>query len=177
MRLDRLLDAELGELAGRSAQEARKWLEAHWSPPRREAHPEEIDQALHGFLGEAAQQGRFFAGALDEQTPPLLDARRPDARWKAIATIWRCRRGRFDLLGYRGLDFGAPIDWHLDPISGRRSPRVHWSRIDPLDRAQVGDSKAVCQLNRHHRWLPFPPTYALPEDPPSVTTPHPPPTP
>src|SRR5712692_10814799 len=143
MRLERLLNAELGELAGRSAQEARKWLEAHWSLPRREAHPEEIDEALRGFLGDAAQQGRFFEGALDEQTPRLLDARRPDARWKAMATIWGCRRGRFDLLGYRGLDFGAPIDWHLDPISGRRSPRVHWSWLDPLDRAQVGDSKVV----------------------------------
>ena len=164
MRLERLLNAELGELAGRSAQEARKWLEAHWSLPRREAHPEEIDEALRGFLGETAQPGRFFEGALDEQTPRLLDARRPDARWKAMATIWGCRRGRFDLLGYRGLDFGAPIDWHLDPISGRRSPRVHWSWLDPLDRAQVGDSKVVWELNRHQWWLAFAQAYAWTKD-------------
>jgi hypothetical protein len=164
MRLERILNAELGELAGRSAQEAMKWLEARWSLPRREAHPKEIDEALRGFLGGTARQGRFFAGALDEETPRLLDARRPDARGKVIEAIWRSRRGRFDLLGYRGLDFGAPIDWHLDPVSHRRSPRVHWSRIDPLDRAQVGDSKVVWELNRHQWWLALAQAYSWSKD-------------
>src|SRR5690242_14677045 len=41
--------------------------------------------------------------------------------------------GRFDLLGRRGLDFGRPIDWHRDPVSGTRAPRVHWSRVDYHD--------------------------------------------
>jgi len=34
----------------------------------------------------------------------------------------------------------------------RRSPLVHWSRIDPLDPALVGDSKIVWELNRH-QWI------------------------
>ena len=32
------------------------------------------------------------------------------------------------------------------------APRVHWSRLDPLDPATVGDSKVVWELNRH-QWL------------------------
>jgi hypothetical protein len=61
-------------------------------------------------------------------------------------------RGRFNLLGYRALSFGNPVDWHLDPVSGRRSPLVHWAMLDPLDLEQVGDSKVVWELNRH-QWL------------------------
>ena len=37
--------------------------------------------------------------------------------------------GRFDLLGYRDLSFGWPVDWHLDPVAGVRAPRRHWSSI------------------------------------------------
>jgi hypothetical protein len=43
-------------------------------------------------------------------------------------------------------------------------PRVHWSRIDPLDRAQVGDSKVVWELNRHQWWVPFAQSYAWTAD-------------
>ena len=58
----------------------------------------------------------------------------------------------FDLLGYRGLWFGDPIDWHADPVHGRRAPRMHWSSIDPLNPDTVGDSKVVWELNRH-QWV------------------------
>ena len=60
--------------------------------------------------------------------------------------------GHFDLLGYRGLHFGEPINWHLDPVSSRQTPLWHWSRIDALDPALVGDSKVVWELNRH-QWM------------------------
>ena len=60
--------------------------------------------------------------------------------------------GRFDLLGYRDLTFGEPIDWQLDPVWSRRAPLAHWSQIDPLDVAMVGDSKVVWELNRH-QWV------------------------
>ena len=51
-----------------------------------------------------------------------------------------------------GLRFGQPVDWHLDAVSGRRAPLVHWSRLNPLDAVVVGDSKVVWELNRH-QWL------------------------
>ncbi len=161
MRLGRLIHAPVAEVAGRGAQEAMKWLErgrlAPWSGPRREAHPGEVDQALRAFLGEAVRdrRGRFFEGVLDRETPQLVAAQCPEARREALATVQRCCQGRFDLLGYRGLCFGTPIDWHLDPISGRCAPRVHFSQVHPLDRAQVGDSKVVWELNRHQWWVAF----------------------
>lgn len=59
-----------------------------------------------------------------------------------------CRR-RFDLLGYEGLDFGRDIDWHLDPVHGKRAPRNPWYQIPFLDFDQAGDHKIIWELNRH----------------------------
>jgi hypothetical protein len=56
---------------------------------------------------------------------------------------------RFRLLGYSGLDYGRTIDWHLDPVSGKRAPRVPWYKIPFLDFNQVGDHKVIWELNRH----------------------------
>ncbi len=69
--------------------------------------------------------------------------------------------GRFDLLGYQHLSFGDPIDWHLDPVHGRRAPRLHWSAIDPLDPALVGDSKVVWELSRHQWTMQLAQAFAL----------------
>ena len=62
-----------------------------------------------------------------------------------------CRK-RFEILGYGELSFQDPVNWQLDAVSGRESPREHWSRLDPLAPEQVGDSKVVWELNRH-QWL------------------------
>jgi hypothetical protein len=87
-----------------------------------------------------------------DATPSLLMDRTPDAIRDLIAGADRALDGRFDLLGYGGLSFGRPVDWHADPVSGRRAPFVHWARLNPLDHATVGDSKVVWELNRH-QWL------------------------
>lgn len=57
--------------------------------------------------------------------------------------------GKFPLLGYEALDFGNPVDWHLDPVSGLRAPMAHWSRVRYLDAQVVGDHKVTWELNRH----------------------------
>ena len=56
---------------------------------------------------------------------------------------------RFDLLGYKDLDFGAPIDWHFDPVHNKRAPRKPWHQIPFLDFDQIGDHKIIWELNRH----------------------------
>jgi len=56
---------------------------------------------------------------------------------------------RFDLLGYKDLDFGTPIDWHFDPVHGKRAPRKPWYEIPFLDFNQIGDHKIIWELNRH----------------------------
>ena len=58
-------------------------------------------------------------------------------------------RHRFDLLGYESLDFGSPIDWHLDPVHHKRAPRRPFYEIPFLDFDRTGDHKVIWELNRH----------------------------
>src|SRR5579862_308504 len=55
----------------------------------------------------------------------------------------------FRLLGYRDLQYGAEIDWHLDAAHGFRSPLKPWFKINLFDFAVVGDHKVTWELNRH----------------------------
>jgi hypothetical protein len=111
-------------------------LPSEWSRPER----------LSRF--QAAAATRFFAGVVDPLTPAVFARLTPDARDLAVASAESVCLGRFDLLGHRGLFFGDPIDWQLDPVSGRRSPLVHCSVIDPTDASSVGDCKVVWELSR-----------------------------
>ncbi|MBX3297022.1 MAG: alginate lyase family protein [Acidobacteria bacterium] len=79
-----------------------------------------------------------------------------------IRTADRILNGRFDLLGYEALDFGTPVpDWHFDPVSGRRSPLVHWTRIDEIDAGSTGDKKVIWELNRHQYFVTLSQAYLL----------------
>lgn len=60
---------------------------------------------------------------------------------------------RFDLLGYKGLDFGTPIDWHFDPVHQKRAPRKPWHQIPFLDFNTVGDHKIIWELSRHQHMV------------------------
>lgn len=88
----------------------------------------------------------------------------PDAAAATIEHANAVVRGHFRLLGHDDLFFGNPIDWHLDPTSGRRSALRHWSRIDYLDPAVVGDHKVVWELNRHQHFLVLGQAYCLTGD-------------
>jgi hypothetical protein len=152
------------ELAERSAQ----WLVAsaeRWGVRKtRELRPEELERGLDAsaFGGAATldawfEQHRagsatpFFAGLADRTaTVAALRNLQPNAEQELLARTGRMLTGEFDLLGYRGLRYPLPIDWHLDPISGVRAPLEHWSRIAYLDPAVAGDHKAIWEINRHH---------------------------
>jgi len=109
----------------------------------------------HGLTLErfrALTPRHFFDGAASDRTAALVIERMPESVDEIVKIADAACDGRFDLLGYERLSFGDPIDWSLDPVSGRRAPRDHWSRLDPLDRNTVGDSKVVWELNRH-QWM------------------------
>ena len=144
MKLARLLNMRPAELMVRSRQELSKWTERTFRAPQASSIP------LRRLTPLAAQ--RFFPGALDDLSPGMITQRMPEARYRVLDTAQTLLDGRFDLLGYRGLRFGAPLDWHLDPVNGLRAPLTHWSRLDPLDASIVGDSKVIWELNRH-QWL------------------------
>lgn len=57
-------------------------------------------------------------------------------------------RHEFHLLGYEKIHLGPTIDWHSDPIHGKRSPLQPWFKIDFLDFRLVGDHKVIWELNR-----------------------------
>jgi hypothetical protein len=140
---NRILQMGMGELTTRGRQEALKWIGRAVRP--REPRPSLVPRPNDAGRG-------FFRGATDPETPSFLRQLDPGLTERTVRAADAICDGRFDLLGYEGLSFGNPIDWHLDPLSGRRAPRVHWSRIDPLDATALGDARLIWELNRHV-WL------------------------
>lgn len=117
-------------------------------PSLRKAAPASISDLRDRFREQASSH--FFSG-FDDPAATIAELRR---RWPALPQkiIERAEKivaGRFDLLGLRDLSFGDPVNWHLEPISGKSSPLVHWSRLDYLNGDRVGDKKIVWELNRH----------------------------
>jgi hypothetical protein len=176
MKIGRLLAMGIDEISARGLQAGSRLAERAL-PMRRASHgPRALLKGLAGgpetaeararigagdLVGAAALllerfragiPGRFFPGAGSDRTAGILAERLPAAGAEAVAAAASIARGRFDLLGYRGLSFGDPVDWHLDPVSRKRAPVLHWSLIDPLDPDRVGDSKVVWELNRH-QWM------------------------
>lgn len=97
----------------------------------------------------------FFAAFTNQQATIDKLSRRfgPGAEEKAVELANRIEKGRFDLLGFRDLYFGEPVDWHLEPISGKRAPGLHWSLIDELNSEATGDKKIIWELNRHQHFM------------------------
>ena len=171
----RLFRMGLAEIAGRGLQEVRKRAERRGlgaargsaravlrsltpardlGPVRTRARAGDLAGAGALLLARFVERApaRFFEGAASPATPGELRRRMPGAARAIVGEAESILAGRFDLLGYRGLSFGDPPDWHLDPVSGVRAPLVHWSELDCLDPVRVGDSKVIWELNRH-QWL------------------------
>ena len=88
---------------------------------------------LRDYFGTRIQPA-FFAAFYDpEATVAELRRRWPEAEARIIGQSDRILNGRFDLLGLHNLDFGNPIDWHFEPVAGKRPPLLHWSRLNYLD--------------------------------------------
>ena len=158
--LRRIRDMRFAELAYRGWQEASKWLE-RVAPIELPGHPEALlrknapeladaDAALR-IVREVAPT-RFFAGAADREMATIVSSRFPDHRAALLASADALTKRQFDLLGYRTLWFGDPIDWHLDAVRGKRAPLVPWSVLDTADPRTVGDTRLVWELNRH-QWI------------------------
>jgi uncharacterized heparinase superfamily protein len=117
--------------------------------PRR---PRSADDLLAHF--RARTSPRFFA-SFDERDAMLVAWRAHlggDYENSLVAHAEKIVAGRFDLLGFRDLSFGDPVDWHLEPVAGKRAPLAHWSRISYLDPSVAGDKKITWELNRHQHF-------------------------
>jgi hypothetical protein len=85
-------------------------------------------------------------------------------KYPAVEAAEKILEGKFDLLGYENLNFGTEIDWHFEPISGKRSPVKHWKLFDELDSEETGDKKIIWELNRHQHFFTLGVAYWLTND-------------
>jgi hypothetical protein len=187
----RLVTMDSGELRFRVSSEARKAVDRarhSVSRPRwdRSSIPRILDASVSPQIGDAchAVTRRDFLAAhqslaahfrLRSSVWPLNAQARsplvagiveqfPAATDDAIARGDRIAEGRFDLLGYRGVEYGSPPDWHLDAVHGRRPPRSFWASVPYLDPA-YGDHKVIWELNRHQHWMALGRAFWLSGDP------------
>ena len=119
---------------------------------------------LHSHFRERTSPKPFASFAERRATIDELRRRWPDAEKEIRERADRLVAGHFDLLGFSNLNFGNPIDWHLEPVAGKRAPLVHWSRLDYLDAARFGDKKITWELNRHQYFLTLAQAYWLTND-------------
>lgn len=112
------------------------------------------DEELTNLCNSNFTSPQFFA-AFGSRDKTVAEFRRrwPEAGPRIIADAERIAVGMFDLLGLRDLKLGDEIDWHREPISGKRTPLVHWSQLNYLDATVAGDKKITWELNRHQYFL------------------------
>jgi hypothetical protein len=163
--LRKLKGRSLTELRVRGRQAAACLAEQHGLSPQARIPADAaffrlLDPALSGGARASAAAllerfrarpaANFFAAfAAPGETRALLRSRFGGRAGELL--VERAERivaGRFSLLGLDDLDFGNPIDWRLEPVSGKRSPLAHWNRIDYLDAGVAGDKKITWELNR-----------------------------
>jgi hypothetical protein len=128
--------------------------------------PRDAARLLEHFRRRA--RPRFFA-AFDDRAETIAAWRRRFGSRAEQDLIQRAEdivAGRFTLLGHGPLRFGdhAAPDWHLEPLSGRRAPLSHWSRVEYLDPKVAGDKKVVWELNRHQHFMTLGRAYFLTGD-------------
>jgi hypothetical protein len=140
---DRLAGMNRAELGGRIRQELAKRQDGF------------LSYFGYGFgknsrRSTVSSPGKFFFSADSVDALLVLLRRRLPSRVEEIVNQAEgILRHRFDLLGYENLNYGNPIDWHLDAVHGRRAPRKIFHKMQYLNFAEVGDSKVTWELNRH----------------------------
>lgn len=143
--------------------------------------PERWDDQFGGagqaavWLGERIKQGRLYADLPAERVARLA-AQFPDDVERTRTAADRLLRHEFSLLGsgpYVPIDPDRPvdpdgyqpIDWRLDPVSGRRFPagfpHRSWS---PEMRPGLADIKLPWELGRCQHWVPLGQAFRLTGD-------------
>ena len=174
--LQKLRRTSLAELRERGAQAVSAFAERHdWTSAGRLVS----DHDFRGLIDKhqvadaptyldhfrSRNTPKFFPSFHDPTiTVAELDRHWPSARHRIVETAERIVGGHFDLLAYKNLSFGDPIDWHFEPIANKRTPRLHWSRLNYLDAAVAGDKKIIWELNRHQHFLTLGQAYWLTND-------------
>ena len=168
MNLEKLRRASLQELRVRAAQRVAAFSERRgWSTLVKLPSDHVFAHPTHDLLEHFRSRSEpvFFASFKSpERTVAEFKSRWPETVQQLIDKADRICAGKFDLLGFKNLDFGNPIDWHFEPLSGKRIPLQHWSKLDFLDAALAGDKKITWELNRHQYFMTLGQAYLLTGD-------------
>src|SRR5712691_9492537 len=117
---------------------------------------------------QAASGAKFFFGISKDEAAnraALLRRHLPRDADAIILEADNICRHKFRLLGYEDLDYGANIDWHSDPVHGKRSPLQPWFTLNFLDFRTVGDHKVIWELNRHQHLVTLAKAWLLSRNP------------
>jgi hypothetical protein len=106
----------------------------------------------------------FFAPESVERVLHLIRQRLPQQAEQIVRQADKICRHEFDLLGYEDLDYGDPIEWHLDRVHGKQAPKKAFYKIRYLDFDEVGDSKVTWELNRHQHLVTLAKAFRLTKD-------------
>src|SRR5262245_13440162 len=181
--LSKIRGVSLNELGVRSRQGAAKLRDRFRRARAPQMSDEELAHEFHpvwrdGTGEEAADmlrcrmraRSRCFLPSLGQRRKivEMMNRRFPAERDAIINTAEAALRGKFSLLGHVCLSFGdpphKPIDWRLDPVSGKRAPVSHWSKLRQLNPLSGGDPKVVWELNRHAHFVTLGQAYWLTND-------------
>lgn len=128
------------------------------------AAPVEPEHLLESF---GSWSGAQFFPAFDDRETSRAKFREnfgEEAARLIIARAERILQGEFDLLGFSNLHFGAPVDWHIEPVAGKRAPLKPWKQFAELDSEETGDKKIIWELNRCQHFFTLGAAYWLSED-------------
>lgn len=140
----------------------------------RQAASKRVDAALgsFGFQFSAGEVGAglsgdpqyFFSHDSLGSIVSLLRERFPLQTEQIVRDAFRTCVHRFDLLGYRDVDYGERIDWHYDPVHGKKAPLLPFFQVPYFDYQVVGDVKVIWELNRHQHFITLAKAYRLTGD-------------
>ena len=179
-RVRKLKGASIDELRVRCAQAAHTRLERVGLSAESRAPSDKALLRLLDCLGdppladgngllkrfrERTRSSANFLGGLNDPAKTAREFRRrcPQATAATIAAAERIAAGQVDL-GDRIVSIGSRPDWTLEPLSGKRAPAIHWSRIAFLDPLVAGDCKLTWELNRHQYFVTLGRAYLLTGD-------------
>jgi len=178
-KLNKIRSMSLSEVIGRGRQEfvklADRLLIAGAGEMSDKSLYHEFTTTARNGSGEGAAEtlrerwltgsGFFLPSLADrEAIVEMMERRFPGEREAITASAEKSLAGRLDLLGFTDLDFGRPIDWRLNPITGDLSPLVHWSKIDPVAPIGKGDLKVFWEVQRNMHFVTLGQAYWLSGD-------------
>ncbi|HLM01282.1 MAG TPA: alginate lyase family protein [Pyrinomonadaceae bacterium] len=122
------------------------------------------DREIFAAFFKHGKNAFFQSFAQKEKTLEAFRKIGAESRGAIIEQAERMIEGKFDLLGFKNLNFDSPVNWHFEPVARKHLPLKHWKQFDELDATETGDKKIVWELNRHQHFFTLGAAYWLTGD-------------